>query len=111
MGDKSDLIERTRRVMIHGKLHFKFDRTTLITIREFSYFNGLAAEHFPVNQQHIERGLNSLDTHPQLCKEVLKNPIVKLRMIVAERVISDEKSKRESIRNKNTAAKESMGLK
>lgn len=36
--------------------------------------------------------------------------MVKRRMQMAEKVVSDEKTKRENIRNRNKATKDSMGL-
>lgn len=70
-----------------------------------------AAEHFPVDQKRIERGLKNLDKNPQLTEETLNIPFVKHKILLAEKVIYDEKSKRENIRNKNNDAKESMGMK
>lgn len=73
-------------------------------------FTGLAAEHFPVDQQRIQRSLKYLDTNPELFEQMLKIPIVKRGMLSAEKVVDADKSKRENIRKVNEWSKKSQGL-
>lgn len=112
-GDKSDLVGRARNIMKCGKKKRgnSFNFYSILQYAKFFICWPLAVEHFPVDRQRIERNLKRLDTNPEMAEQMLNIPLVKQKMLAAEKAIHDDKSKRENIRKTNDAVKKSMGLK
>lgn len=97
-------------------VHLNFTTTLLQFVRRswlkncfFLIYLILAAERFPVDQQRIGKSLKYLDKNPQLCETMLNIPFVKRKMLTAEKVIHDEKSKRKNIQRINDAVPKSTG--